>query len=93
MEKFMFASLLLAYFAPLGLMFITLSIQRLVKLGSGKKDKSNKEIEKSDRDTWQPNDPSIEIDRSSRMSTSLRKTSSERSAPIHLNEQGDILLQ
>lgn len=42
MEKFMFAGLILAYFAPLGVMFLTLGIQRLVKLGSGKKDGESK---------------------------------------------------
>lgn len=39
MEQFMFAGLILAYFAPIGAMFLTLAIQRLVKLGRGKKDK------------------------------------------------------
>ena len=34
----MFAALILAYFGPLASMFITLAVQRLVKLGKGKKD-------------------------------------------------------
>jgi hypothetical protein len=38
MEQFMFAGLILAYFGPIGFMFLTLAIQRLVKLGRGKKD-------------------------------------------------------
>lgn len=38
LEKLMFAGLILAYFAPLGVMFITLAIQRLFKLGRNKKD-------------------------------------------------------
>ena len=38
MEKFLFAGLILAYFGPLGCMFITLAIQRLIKLGNNKKD-------------------------------------------------------
>jgi hypothetical protein len=38
MEKFLFAGLILAYFGPLGSMFITLAIQRLIKLGRNKKD-------------------------------------------------------
>ncbi len=38
MERFMFAALILAYFGPLASMFITLAVQRLVKLGKGKKD-------------------------------------------------------
>jgi len=38
MERFMFAGLILAYFGPLASMFFTLAVQRLVKLGKGKKD-------------------------------------------------------
>jgi hypothetical protein len=62
MEKFMFAGLILAYFGPLGVMFITLAIQRLVKLGKGKKDNESKETkdqEVSVRSSWQPTDPKI----------------------------------
>lgn len=66
MEKFLFAGLIVAYFGPLGSMFITLAIQRLIKLGSNKKDgegvqiNSSKESKDSQetsvrRSTWQPN--------------------------------------
>lgn len=43
MEKLMFSALILSYFAPLGIMFIVLGFQRLVKLGKGKTD--SKEVE------------------------------------------------
>lgn len=59
MEKLMFSALILSYFAPLGIMFIILGFQRLVKLGKGKKDESNPVEESSRRSTWQPQDPKI----------------------------------
>jgi hypothetical protein len=59
MEKLMFAALILSYFAPLGIMFIVLGIQRIVKLGKGKKDGKNEIEESSRRSTWQPDDPKI----------------------------------
>jgi hypothetical protein len=59
MEKLMFAALLLSYFAPLGIMFIVLGFQRIVKLGKGKKDGKNEIEESSRRSTWQPQDPKI----------------------------------
>lgn len=46
MEKFLFAGLILAYFAPLGSMFLTLAIQRLVKLGRNKKDGEGEQMNK-----------------------------------------------
>ena len=71
MEKFLFAGLILAYFGPLGSMFITLAIQRLIKLGSNKKDgegvqmSSSKDNQENSvrRNTWQPN---AELEESSR---------------------------
>lgn len=55
----MFAALILSYFAPLGIIFIVLGIQRIVKLGKGKKDGKNEIEESSRRSTWQPDDPKI----------------------------------
>ncbi len=55
----MFAALILSYFAPLGIMFIVLGFQRIVKLGKGKKDGKNEIEESSRRSTWQPQDPKI----------------------------------
>lgn len=71
MERFLFAGLILAYFGPLGAMFLTLAIQRLVKLGSNKKDgegvqmKDSREVQETTerRNTWQPN---AELEESSR---------------------------
>ena len=55
----MFAALILSYFAPLGIMFIVLGFQSIVKIGKGKKDGKNEIEESSRRSTWQPQDPKI----------------------------------
>lgn len=46
MQKFVFAFSILAYFGPLGLMMITLGIQRMVKLGREKKDGEDNKVER-----------------------------------------------
>jgi hypothetical protein len=64
-QKLMLASLLLAYFAPLGFMIITLGIQRIVKFSKDKKsevgegDDLSKTTGKSVRETWNPRDPML----------------------------------